>query len=111
MEGPPLGPGGEDITWPDQVAPLGRKASSTSKIKPQTSNLNQESHRYSLGNRHIDLHAHNQLAEHMSDGEDPPLQDHMLTHFQHLPLIPHPREPPAWVPDDEIYHDTGRAYH
>ena len=39
MEGPPRGPGGEDITWPDQVAPRGRKASSTRKIKPQTSNL------------------------------------------------------------------------
>ena len=39
MEGPPLGPGGEDITWPDQVAPRGRKASSTRKIKPQTSNV------------------------------------------------------------------------
>ena len=39
MEGPPLGPGGEDITWPDQVAPRGRKASSTRKTKPQTSNL------------------------------------------------------------------------
>ena len=39
MEGPPLGPGGEDITWPDQVAFRGRKASSTRKIKPQTSNL------------------------------------------------------------------------
>ena len=39
MEGPPLGPGGEDITWPDQVAPRGRKASSTRKSKPQTSNL------------------------------------------------------------------------
>ena len=39
MEGPRLGPGGEDITWPDQVAPRGRKASSTRKIKPQTSNL------------------------------------------------------------------------
>ena len=39
MEGPPLGPGGEDITWPDQVADRGRKASSTRKIKPQTSNL------------------------------------------------------------------------
>ena len=38
MEGSPLGPGGEDITWPDQVAPRGRKASSTRKIKPQTSN-------------------------------------------------------------------------
>ena len=38
MEGPPLGPCGEDITWPDQVAPRGRKASSTRKIKPQTSN-------------------------------------------------------------------------
>ena len=39
MKGPPLGPGGEDNTWPDQVAPRGRKASSTRKIKPQTSNL------------------------------------------------------------------------
>ena len=39
LEGPPLGPGGEDITWPDQVARWGRKASSTRKIKPQTSNL------------------------------------------------------------------------
>ena len=39
MEGPPLGPGGEDITWPNQVAPRGRKASSTRKIKPQTSNI------------------------------------------------------------------------
>ena len=38
MKGPPLGPAGEDITWPDQVAPRGRKASSTRKIKPQTSN-------------------------------------------------------------------------
>ena len=39
MESPPLGPGGEDITWPHQVAPRGRKASSTRKIKPQNSNL------------------------------------------------------------------------
>ena len=39
LEGPPLGPGGEDITWPDQVAPRGRKASSTRKNKPQTSNF------------------------------------------------------------------------
>ena len=40
MKGPQLGPGGEDITWPDQVAAGGRRASSTRKIKPQTSNLN-----------------------------------------------------------------------
>ena len=39
MKAPPLGPGGEDINWPDQVAPRGQKASSTRKIKPQTSNL------------------------------------------------------------------------
>ena len=38
LEGPPLGPGGKDITWPNQVAPRGQKASSTPKIKPQTSN-------------------------------------------------------------------------
>ena len=64
--------------------------------------VKQESHRYTLGNGHIDLHATNQLAEHMPDGEDPPLQDHMQTHLQHLPPIPHPSEPPAWVPDDPI---------
>ena len=39
MKGPPLGPGGEDITWPNQVDPRGRKASSTRKIQPQISNL------------------------------------------------------------------------
>ena len=39
MKGPPISPGGEDITWPDQVAPRSRKASSTRNLKPQTSNL------------------------------------------------------------------------
>ena len=39
MEGPSLGPAGKDITWRDQVAPRGQKASGTRKIKPQTSNL------------------------------------------------------------------------
>ena len=39
MKGPPLGLGGEDITWPDHAAPQGQKASSTCKIRPQTSNL------------------------------------------------------------------------
>ena len=39
MRGPSLGPGGEDITWPDQVAPGGQRASSTGNVKPQTSNL------------------------------------------------------------------------
>ena len=73
--------------------------------------VKQESHRYSLGNGHIDLHAHNQSAEHMPDCEDSPLQDHMHTHLQHLPPIPHPGQPPAWVPDDGIYNDTERAYH
>ena len=38
MRGPLLGPGEEDITWPDQVAPRGRKSSSTRKMKSQTSN-------------------------------------------------------------------------
>ena len=42
MKGPPLGPGGEDITWPDQVAPRGRKASSTRNPKPQTSSLRED---------------------------------------------------------------------
>ena len=73
--------------------------------------VKQESHRYSLGNGHIVLHAHNQLAEHMPHGEDPPLQDHMHTHRQHLPLIPQPGEPLAWVPDNRIYNDTRQAYH
>ena len=39
MKCPPLGTGGEDITWPDQVASRGRRAPSTQKVKPQTSNL------------------------------------------------------------------------
>ena len=61
-----------------------------------------ESHWYSLGNGHIDLHARNQVAE--------PLQDHMHTHLQHLPPIPHPGGPEAGVPDDRIYNDTAHAY-
>ena len=36
MKGPPIGPGVEDITWPDQVACRSRKASSTRNPKPQT---------------------------------------------------------------------------
>ena len=39
MKAPPLGPGGEDITWPDQVAPRGQRAPSTRNVKPQTPNL------------------------------------------------------------------------
>ena len=35
----------------------------------------------------------------------------MHTHLQHLPPITRPGEPPAWVPDDRIYNDTGGAYH
>ena len=38
MKGPPLGPGGEDITWPNEVAPRNRRTSSTQKVKTQTSN-------------------------------------------------------------------------
>ena len=34
MRSPPLGPSGEDITWPDQVAPRSGKASSTRNLKP-----------------------------------------------------------------------------
>ena len=52
MEGPPLGPGGEDITWPDQVAPRGRKASSTRKIKPQTSNHISDNYQLPRGGNH-----------------------------------------------------------
>ena len=39
MKGPPLGPGGEDITWPHVMAPRGRRTPSTQNVKPQTSNL------------------------------------------------------------------------
>ena len=35
MKGTLLGPGGEDINWPDQAAPRGRKASSAQNLKPQ----------------------------------------------------------------------------
>ena len=44
MKGPPLGPGGEDITWRDQAAPWGRKAPSTRHLNPQTSNLKPQSY-------------------------------------------------------------------
>ena len=73
--------------------------------------VKQESHRYNLGNGHIDPHAHNQLAEHVPSPQEPPLHDHMHTHLQHLRPVPHPGERPPWVPDDVIYNDTGRAYH
>ena len=43
MKAPPLGPGGEDITWPDQVGLGSRKASSTRNLKPQ--NLKPQTHR------------------------------------------------------------------
>ena len=45
MKGPPLGSGGEDIKWHDQVAPRGRKASSTRSLKPQTSKQSVRSYR------------------------------------------------------------------
>ena len=75
MEGPPLGPGGEDITWPDQVAPRDRKASSTRKIKPQTSNrirtpwsrpAARSPHRDRAGPPHPHARAHN------ADPDSPP---------------------------------------
>ena len=46
--------------------------------------VGQESHCYSLGNGHIDLHAHNQLVEHMPDHGEPPLRGvglHVLSIF------------------------------
>ena len=73
--------------------------------------MKQDSHRYSLGNGHIDLHDHNQLAEHTPDPDLPPLPDHMRTHLQHLPPIPNPGEPPPWIPEGMIYNSTGQAYH
>ena len=42
--------------------------------------VKQECHRYSLGNRHIDLHANSQVAEHMTSPDEPPLHDHLHTH-------------------------------
>ena len=73
--------------------------------------IKQESHRYNLRNGHIDLHAHNQLAEHVPSPDEPPLQDHMHSHLQHLSPIPQPGLPPPWVLDDVIYNNTGQAYH
>ena len=67
--------------------------------------VKQESHCYTLGNGHIDLHTHNQLAEDMPDNGEPPLRDHMHAHLQHLPLVPHPGELPAWVPDNVIMNE------
>ena len=55
--------------------------------------IKKESHRYNLGSGHIDLHAHNQLGEHVPTPDEPPLHDHMHTHLQHLPPILQPGEP------------------
>ena len=44
MKGPPLGPGGKDIPWPDQVAPQDQKAPSTRSLKPQTAKLFHRGH-------------------------------------------------------------------
>ena len=49
MNGPPLGPGRKDITWPDQVAPRGRKASSTRKKKNKHQTFNDVSSQHSDG--------------------------------------------------------------
>ena len=40
MKASPISPGEKDITWPNQVAVQGRKASGTQK--PQTSNVKPE---------------------------------------------------------------------
>ena len=71
----------------------------------------QEPHGYNLGNRHVDLHAQDQLAEHTATPEKPTLHHHMHTQVQHLPRVPQPGEPPPWVPDDMMYNDTRQAYH
>ena len=44
MKEPPVGPGGQEITWDDQVAPRSRQTPSTCKNKPQTSNLTHTVH-------------------------------------------------------------------
>ena len=46
--------------------------------------VKRESHRYNLGKGHIDLHANTQLTEHVPNPDEPPLQDHMQTHLQHI---------------------------
>ena len=70
-----------------------------------------ESHRYSLGNGHIDLHAHNLLAERVPDPDLPPLLYNMHTHFQHVRPIPNAREPPALLLEGVVYNNMGQAYH
>ena len=85
LGGPPLGPGGEDITWPDQVAPRGRKASSTRGIKPQTSNVKPDETAASKG-----ITAHPRLAKFLR------------------PLQPQPRRPPTETSaEDSLIRQTG----
>ena len=59
LGGPPTRTGEEDISWPDQVAPRGRKASSTRKIRPQTSNGKPQP-RKAGQKRHLYDHTHHQ---------------------------------------------------
>ena len=68
--------------------------------------VKQRSHRDSLGNGHIDLHAHSLLPKHMPTPDEPSLHDHMHTGLQHLPAVSHLRKLPFWVPDHMTYKDT-----
>ena len=94
MEGHPLLPGGNDITWPDQVAPRGRKASSTRKIKPQTSNLKD-------GFLEAAAETYPRLPGDTRHGLHAPLAVHCWKHRHTITLHPLDHNPHRWTPEDD----------
>ena len=103
MKGPPLRHGEGVITWPDQVAPRGRKASSTRKIKPQIPNLTAADHR-SRQNNSTDRRQ-SQISERKSKDSN---KSEQTEHLQEQQEKASPREKRLFLtPPQTTHHEWG----
>ena len=73
--------------------------------------VNQESHRYTYGNRRADTHAQHQSTSHTPGLEHVRLDTPHHSHLQHIPPIPSVAQPPQWMPEDAPYTDRDKQYH
>ena len=103
MKGPPLCPGGGNITWPDQVALLAQTASSTRKIKSQTCNLKAASARQATGGPPTPTQATQAPRQHTGNPPHPaPAPSHLRTEvLLNLEPDPNPRSDPKLKPAPE----------
>ena len=122
MKRPPLGPGAGDITWPDQVAPWGRKASSTRNFKPQTSKPRGGAPGH--GNAHAaDGCCQDSRAAHIPhpqipavcshadpNGPSPPRQTPVLPTTRTCPMTYHPTRNPHHAYTPSTRHNTGTVH-